>query len=269
MRNYYFIPAICILLFCSRHVHAQNTGAFLLKNDFTATSNQNEAVYLLHVIKYDDTNYICRYYNKFGPMIKQEAFLDSNLSIPNGRFLWYDKNGNLDSAAQVYRGHKTEWTYYNDSIIPIIYIKYKNGNIFEKRDHLQNIYMDSVGNIRNLTDVEKEEHEKYEQYQKDSGKYQIPAGFNNNWNKYINKQLGVTNRFKSMPAGQYYITVSFLITKEGKVDQVELLHSIEWSQDLEVLQIFEKSPPWQPAVQNGKNVIYRQRQNLGFTIGEQ
>jgi hypothetical protein len=105
----------------------KRASVYLLKKDFTEAKNLDKATYLLQIIKYSNTNYSCRYYNKFGPMMKQEVFLDSSLSIPNGWFLWYDNNGNLDSLAHVYRGHKTEWTYYSDSIQSLVHIKYKNG----------------------------------------------------------------------------------------------------------------------------------------------
>jgi hypothetical protein len=44
---------------------------------FTNAKKIDDAIYLLQVIKHSDTEYVCRYYNKFGPMVRQETFLDS------------------------------------------------------------------------------------------------------------------------------------------------------------------------------------------------
>lgn len=278
MKCYYFIPVICILLFFSQYIQAQkfaykNADVYLLHNDFTPAKNFNDAACILQIIKYSDTNYTCRFYNKFGPMIKQETFFDSGLSISNGWFMWYGNNGNLDSTTYIYRGHKIKSTYYDNNVKPVVYIKYKDDKMFEKRDYVQNIYIDSVGNSSNLTDVEKKENEGYERYLRDSSSSSsknLSASSNANWSKYINKHLLVTDRFEgSMPPGHYRIIVSFLINTDGKIDEVQVLHSIEWSQDLEILKIFENGPHWQPATQNGKSVIYRQRQNFDFVIGNQ
>jgi hypothetical protein len=76
----------------------QEDGIFyLMKIDWSATKNIDKAAYFMQVIQENDSTYICRFYNKYGPMIRQETFLDSALSIPNGRFCWYDAKGNLDS----------------------------------------------------------------------------------------------------------------------------------------------------------------------------
>jgi protein TonB len=269
MKRYYLFLLTCILVFFSQSIQAQKfayqkAGVYLLKNDFTEAKNLNNATYILQIIKYSDTNYTCRYYNKFGPMIKQEVFLDSNLSIPNGCFMWYDGSGNIDGIAHVYRGRKTDFTYYDDNIKPFVYIRYKDGKIFERRDYSLNIYTDSAGNTHNLAEME----ERSEKFIRDSIKDKTPANADNNWNNYLSKHLVLTNRFQqSMPPGHYRITVSFLIDTDGKVDEVMLYHSVEWSEDMEVFSLFENGPQWQPAVQNGKNVIYRQKEDLDFTIG--
>jgi protein TonB len=241
---------------------------YLLKNDFTNAKKTDDATYLLQVIRHSDTEYVCRYYNKFGPMLKQETFLDSGLSVPNGSFLWYGIRGILDSEAVVHRGRKTSFTAFDDSLKTTVYIEYRNGNVYEKRDHITNTYTDSTGNTYNLAEKEKAERDsllKFKKAQADTS--QIEAKFPGNWNKYIDKHLFVTDRFAQYHRdGTYQATVSFRVNKEGKVDQVQLLRSVEWSVDLEVFRIFENSPVWTPAVRFGKNVNYRQKQNLMFQI---
>ena len=241
---------------------------YLLKSDFTSAKDINEASYILQISKYSDTAYICRYYNKFGPMLKQESFLDSNLSIPNGIFGWYDMKGNLDSMAKVYRVKKTSWAVYDDSLKTVLSVRTRNGNVFEKRDYLLNMYTDSAGNIRNLAEKEKEDRDKYvnDSITKNQKEAIFPAG-TKKWLRYISDHVFPPDRLvKSMPPGVYTVIVSFVVTKEGKVDEVYLVRSCEWSADLEVFKTIENSPPWQPAMQNGRNVTYRQKQNITFEV---
>src|SRR5678816_1789762 len=230
---------------------------YLLKNDFTNAKKTDDATYLLQVIRHSDTEYVCRYYNKFGPMLKQETFLDSGLSIPNGSFLWYGVRGILDSEAVMYRGRKTSFTAFDDSLKATVYIKYRTGNVYEKRDYVTNTYMDSTGSTYDLAEKEKAERDSLLQFKKaQADTSQIEAKFPGNWNKYIDKHLLVPDRFESnMPNGKYVATVSFRVDKEGRVDQVKLLRSVEWSADLEIFRIIENSPLWKPASQFGRNVM--------------
>jgi protein TonB len=199
-------------------------------------------------------------------MLKQETFFDSNLSIPNGVFVWYDAKGNVDSFAQVYKGRKTSYVSYDDNLKPIVSAKYKNGSLFEKRDYLLNTYTDSTGNTSDLK--EKQERDKLPDSITTTQKAaSFGSNGHNEWNKYVEKHLRVPDRFENvMQNGSYEVVASFLITKEGKVDEVFLMRSCEWSADLEVFKIFEDSPLWQPATQNGNNVIYRQKESFTFSV---
>jgi protein TonB len=71
-----------------------------------------------------------------------------------------------------------------------------------------------------------------------------------------------------MGKGKYVVIVNFLIDKEGKVRDVSFEKSCEWSADAEVFRVFKNAPAWIPAQQNGKAVIYRQKQALTFTVSE-
>ena len=245
---------------------------FLFKSDFTDAKKIDDATYLLQVVKHSDTEYVCRYYNKFGPMTKQETFIDSNLSVPNGTFLWYDQKGIADSEAVVYRGRKTSFTIFDDKLKAIISIKYRNGNMYEKKDWITNVYTDSAGNTHNLAEREEEERNRFQELKKsqtDTSEIEpvFPGGVGA-WNAYIDKNLLIPDRFRTnLPEGRYDAIVSFRINKEGKVDEVKLLRSVEWSADLEIFKLYENSPSWQPAVQFGKTVSYRQKQNIPFMLG--
>jgi hypothetical protein len=69
--------------------------------------------------------------------------------------LWYGVRGIVDSEAVVYRGRKTSFTAFDDSLKTTVSIKYRIGNVYEKRDYIANIYTDSIGNTYDLTEKEK------------------------------------------------------------------------------------------------------------------
>jgi len=264
--------SILFFLFFQR-AHAQKYAytkaeIYLLKYDFTNVKKIDDATYLLHVVKHSDTEYVCRYYNKFGPMLKQETFFDSDLLIPGGSFLWYDEKGVADSAAKVYRGRKTSFMVLDDSLKTKLSIKYRDGSLYEKRDYTAHTYTDSTGNTYDLAEKEKAERESFLQFKKDQADTnQTEAKFPGQWSRYIDNHLLVPDRFsQNFPDGIYHATVSFCVDKEGKVNQVEILRSVEWSADLEIFRILENCPLWKPAVQFGRNVIYRQKQNMVFQI---
>jgi hypothetical protein len=246
----------------------QKAEVYFLKSDFTAAKDINDATYILQVVKYNDTTYTCRYYNKFGPILKQETFFDAGLTVPNGPFAWYDTRGNIDSMATVYKGRKTTFSSYDDDLKTKLSIDFRNGNVFEKRDYILNTCTDSIGNITSLADKQKAQHDKFVA---DSIAGETKAAYFGNeetkdWQKYISKHLIVPDRFENvMQEGNYEVIVSFLIKEDGSVSDVYLLRSCEWSADLEVFKVFENSPQWKPAMFSGKNVIYREKQSFSFS----
>ena len=70
------------------------------------------------------------------------------------------------------------------------------------------------------------------------------------------------------PPGNYTVKVSFLVDKEGKVSNVEIINDRGYGTADDVLKAFKHSPDWIPAMQNGKPVIYRQKQNITYQVTE-
>ena len=229
-----------------------NESFYAFNKDWTAAPSLDKCTYFMQEIKKSDTEYICRYYNKLGPMIKQESYRDEALSMPNGFFCWYDENGKIDSCGQVLSFKKDgKWEYFlGDSTKLSYYEEYDKGK-FIKRDSYH--FSDTTSGENDTTEKE--------------------ATFGNNkssWDKYIETHLKVPDRFTRVivKPGKYIVTVSFVVNKTGSVEQVVLLKSVEWSADAEVFRIIENSPAWQPATQKGKPVMYRQKQNLTFAVND-
>jgi protein TonB len=223
-------------------------GNFYVFNaDWTPAKSLDDCTYFMQAIKKSDTEYVCRYYNKNGPMVKQETYKDAELSTPNGRFCWYNEKGKIDSCGIVKNFKKDRrWDYFfGDSTTPTYYQYYDNGKFVK-----QSSYSNNTGDNDDLTQKEAT----------------FPSG-SKGWIKYLTKNLVTPDRLiKTLGRGKYIVTVCFLIDKQGKIGDLYLRKSVEWSADAEVFSIFQKSPAWIPAVQKGEPVNYRQAENITFSV---
>ena len=71
------------------------------------------------------------------------------------------------------------------------------------------------------------------------------------------------------PTGNYTVIVSFLVDKRGAISEVKAENDPGYGTAAEAVRVIERGPAWTPAVQNGRNVIYRQKQAITFVISEQ
>lgn len=89
------------------------------------------------------------------------------------------------------------------------------------------------------------------------------------WRKFLernlNRDLPVEN---GAPPTSYKVVVSFIVDREGNVSDVKAENNPGYGTAEEAVRIIKKSKKWQPAVQNGRNVIYRQRQAITFLVSE-
>ena len=270
--KYVLCCAVFICLFTFQPLHAQKKKVkdevesfYLFKQDWTIAPDLASAAFFKQIIKENDSTYICRYYNKYGPILKQESFKDDQLTIPNGLFCWYNKDGYLDSSGQFMNGYKDGyWEYYGNQK-PYLTITYNDKGIIEQQDFNAGIYIDSNGTQSSLREKSIKDSLRSDSLRP----FQVVAKFNGDWNQYINKNLRIPERLgKVLVKGRYVVAVSFLIDKEGAVKDVFLVKSSEWSADTEVLRIFKNAPAWIPAQQNDIPVKYRQKQALTFVVDE-
>ena len=102
---------------------------------------------------------------------------------------------------------------------------------------------------------------------------EIPAEFPGGreaWTKYLernlNRDLPIEN---GAPAGKYVVTLSFIVDKNGLISDVQSQNDPGYGTKDEAIRVIKKGPNWKPAVQNGRNVIYRHIQNIIFVVAEQ
>lgn len=112
-----------------------------------------------------------------------------------------------------------------------------------------------------------------EDYDKEFTSVQVEAKFPGGpdaWRKYLERNLNnQTPADNGAAPGNYTVTVSFLVDKSGNISQVQALNDPGYGCAAEAVRVIQKGPAWTPAVQNGRNVIYRQKQNITFQVTEQ
>lgn len=90
------------------------------------------------------------------------------------------------------------------------------------------------------------------------------------WRKFLEKNLSNTVPIENgAPAGRYTVIVSFVVDKEGMVSDVKAENNPGHGTAEEAVRVIKRGPKWQPAVQNGRNVTYRQRQSITFEVNEE
>ncbi len=89
------------------------------------------------------------------------------------------------------------------------------------------------------------------------------------WTKYLERNLNsdipVDN---GAPPGKYTVIVSFIVSKTGDISDVTAENDPGYGTRGEAIRVIQKGPRWKPAVQNGRNVIYRHKQSITFVVSE-
>lgn len=84
---------------------------------------------------------------------------------------------------------------------------------------------------------------------------------------YCQANLKTPERLQNvLSTGVHTVVVGFSIDKEGNTVEIYIIQSCEWSGDAEVLRLISESAKWQPAIQDGRPVIYRQKQSISFNV---
>ncbi|MFN4008248.1 MAG: energy transducer TonB [Chitinophagaceae bacterium] len=112
-----------------------------------------------------------------------------------------------------------------------------------------------------------------EDYDKEFKTVQIEAKFPGGlgeWKRFLernlNRDVPIDN---GAPVGNYTVVVSFLVDKDGNVSEVRAENNPGYGTAEEAVRVIKRGPKWTPAVQNGRNVIYRQKQTITFQVSEE
>ncbi len=111
-----------------------------------------------------------------------------------------------------------------------------------------------------------------EDYDKEFKTVQIQAKFPGGpdaWMKYLQRNLkSDVPTDNGAPAAKYTVVVSFLVDKDGNISEVKAENDPGYGTAAEAVRVISRGPKWIPAVQNGRNVIYRQKQAVTFDVQE-
>jgi len=221
---------------------AEDVFYFFDAND-NPVSERGKASTFEVVSKENDTTYVVRYYQNYGSMLWQQTFKDAALSIPNGRFVWYSKNGVIDSTGIMLNGVRDgEWDYFD--IVMQKNIKEDNGKQ-EKigANFFQNISVIYPSNVKYFA-MGKEVHDASNALFAEFSQPMLKG-----WMKYLKENL-------NPKIGQYNLTyavsadfkaieiVSFTIAPNKTVDDVYFFYSEAYPYDKEVLRVIKNAQNW-------------------------
>lgn len=112
-----------------------------------------------------------------------------------------------------------------------------------------------------------------EDYDKEFTSVQIEASFPGGmpaWRRFLERNLNdrVVEE-NGGPPGKYTVIVSFRVDKDGSITEVKAENNPGYGTADEAVRVIKKGPKWTPAQQNGRSVIYRQRQSVTFVYTEE
>lgn len=87
------------------------------------------------------------------------------------------------------------------------------------------------------------------------------------WLRYLETKIHPnTPANNGAPAGNYVVTVFFIIDTIGNVTNVRLLKDPGYGIATDALQAFQHAPAWLPAFQQGRHVYYLTSQDITYQV---
>ena len=151
-----------------------------------------------------------------------------------------------------------------------------------KQADMDNIAIDKIETKGELSDViappveevgvTKEAPKVIEDYTKEFKSVQLQAQFpggEDAWRKFLERNLRADLPTENgAPAGTYTVVISFLVGRDGNISEVQALNDPGYGTTAEAIRVIRSGPQWKPAMQNGRPVIYRQKQAITFKVEE-
>jgi hypothetical protein len=252
------------LLFAGSPTIAQKVKEtfYIYDSSWNAAANLKSSYYFMQVINYGDTLFVARSYKTNGSMVSQESFSDAKLTFPKGRFAWYDDKGRIDSTGIVKNNVRAgSWAFYNDTVGVDLSITYDAGREIERKDYKRKLITRGSG-VQTFEDEKKYNDSLRAALPTLDEKEAMFEGGPKGYKRYLEKNLRAPENLVETGT----VKVSLIINKEGKVEDIHLLRSVQYSADAEAFRVIGSMPAWTPAWQNGKNVHYRAIQYITFTV---
>lgn len=91
------------------------------------------------------------------------------------------------------------------------------------------------------------------------------------WRRYLERNLNANVAADDgAPLGNYSVKVQFIVDKQGNISNVQAIEKPKACPSCgpEAEKVIKRGPKWEPAVQNGRNVIYQAIQYITFQVAE-
>jgi len=92
------------------------------------------------------------------------------------------------------------------------------------------------------------------------------------WKRYLERNLnGNIAADQGAPTGKYTVKVQFIVDREGSISNVQTIEVPTACPGcgLEAVNVIKKGPKWEPAIQNGRKVVYQAVQSVTFEVSEE
>lgn len=89
------------------------------------------------------------------------------------------------------------------------------------------------------------------------------------WKKYLERNLRQQTPIDNgAVSGLYAVVVSFLVARDGSTSEIKVVQSSDpdYGTAAEAVRVIERSGKWNPAIQNGRAVTYREKQRIVFQV---
>lgn len=225
----------------------------MLDENLKGTSVE-QAKYFIRVAKRSDTCWVFDTYNIYGPKISSEQYKDEKGSILHGESVYFNGNGTRDSIGHFFNGFPDgSFYYFNDT-----------GRIYLQKDFSKGVLELTTNRIKQ--DSARNEQEKLKKDTVENIEIESSfAGGAKGWANYLEKNLVYPDRAEKIPK-QGSVVVQFIVDTNGRVYDIDLIKSVEFSLDEETLRIIRESPAWTPATVKGKKVKSYKKQPLTFRL---
>jgi protein TonB len=249
------VIAFVLFIFYSLTVIAQKSKT---ENEsyYVYDSNWNpckldSAKYMAYVQRINDSTFQWSLYHFTGSLINIETYSDEKATRLNGFLAYYDTNGIIDSSGYTVNGKKDgSWYFYDDTLAIWLQQDYSNGKLIKTIDFDEKRKEEAKAGIKpeGLLPGEKEAD--------------FPGG-SKAWIKYLEKKFTFPDR--AVQLGKYgKDVIGFIVDTEGKLSNLIVLKSVEFSLDKEAMRLIAQSPKWVPAVQGDRKVKAYRRQPITF-----
>ncbi|MFI5153002.1 MAG: energy transducer TonB [Chitinophagales bacterium] len=240
------VIALIIFLSLSAQSISQQNDTYYTFNSEWKPSTVESAKYLIHIHKISDTCWQWDFYNIFGPLLRTEQYRNHDGGGMDGICRHYNETGYLDSTSMYRRGKKNGDFFKiagDNKRNPKLRYRYKDDSLIE------------------VLDFDKQPRDSLVKYG-DERESEYQGGVNQ-WKNYLKKNLVYPQRaINSNMDGD--VRVGFTVDTAGRVQDLFISKSVEYSLDEESLRIIRESGKWNPAFQNWKFVKSYKDQPISF-----